>query len=207
MALFDPEPRALGGSATSIAATTTGTDGRFTFADLPVPATVGWVLVVDDCGDTRTWVPTGTVLPGEVVGGRGASDTIEVVAWLVPTAVRDRIDAELEASGSGSFIGEGGGMVGHSLTEAGTPHHESWVRGPNATQLWYAQAGSDWALYEKTDAAAGALWVAPDAEDVYGVWVARVAEGQFAPLMAGGLPGVLLVWDFVSWTPRTSAAL
>lgn len=206
VALVDPEPRAFGGTADTIATTTTSA-GTFSFADLPLPHTVGWVVVVDACGDTDTWIPTGTILPGEAVSGRGPSDTIAVEAWLVRRTTRDDIDAGLEASGSASVIGEDGGMMGHSLAEDGSPHHESWVRGPNATQLWYARASGAWALYENTDQAAGALWVAPDAEDIYGVWVTRVGGGQFEPLMAGGLPGVLLVWDFVSWTPRSLEAL
>ncbi len=206
VALVDPEPRALGGEAQTLLSTTTDSSGRFAFSDLPVPASVGWVLVVDACGDSTTYVPTGTILPGEAVGGRGAADSLSVTAWLVPTELRDTIDAALEASGSTSFIGAEGGMIGHSLTADGAPHDESWVRGPNATQLWYARESGLYELYENTDAATGALWVAPDAEDVYGVWVTRVAAEQFEPLMAGGLPGVLLVWDFVSWIPRTATS-
>jgi hypothetical protein len=97
-------------------------------------------------------------------------------------------------------------MIGHTLTAEGAPHDESWVRGPNATQLWYARDSGSYELYANTDAATGARYVAPDAEDVYGVWVTRVAAEQFEPLMAGGLPGVLLVWDFVSWIPRTESS-
>ncbi len=207
VSLVDPEPRAFGDDALTLASTTADAAGLFTFSDLPVPPSIGWVVVVDACGDTTTWVPTGTPLPGEQVGGRGAGDTVDVDAWLVSTSTRDAIDDGLSASGSRSFLGEGGGLIGHSLAADGTPHHESWVRGPNATQLWYARADGSYVLYENTDEATGGLYVAPDAEDVYGVWVTRVAGEQFQPLMAGGLPGVLLVWDFYSWTPRTAAGL
>jgi hypothetical protein len=204
---MDPEPRAFGGEATTIDTTTTDVDGRFTFTELPVPATVGWVVVVDACGDPSTWVPTGTPLPGEQVGGRGAGDVSEAIAWLVPRSTREAIDIALEASGSRSFIGDEGGLIGHSLAANGSPHNDSWVRGPNATQLWYARSTGEFVLYENTDAATGALYVAPDAEDIYGVWVTRVSGEQFQPLMGGGLPGVLLVWDFISWIPRSAAAL
>ena len=34
----------------------------------------------------------------------------------------------------------------------GAPHDESWVRGPNATQLWYPQESGRYELYDNTDA-------------------------------------------------------
>ena len=204
--LVDPEPRAFGGEARTLASTTTNADGQFTFTELPIPPSVGWVVVADPCGEGSDWVATGTPLPGETVGGRGPGDRIDATIWLVPRSTRDAIDAGLEASGSSSFIGEGGGMIGHCLAADGRPHDTSWVRGPRATQMWYPRTSGDFLLYESTEAASGALYVAPDAEDVYGVFVTRVAGEQFEPLMAGGLPGVLLVWDFISWIPRTNAA-
>jgi len=208
LALMDPSDRALDGEATTVATATTTSGGSFSFTGLPVPPTVGWILVADDCGDTTTWFPTGTILPGERVGGRGTGEPVTgLTAWLFSTAERDRIDEGLVASGSGSILGDGGGLVGRSLAASGAPNHESWVRGPNATQLWYPQSDGEYTLYDHTDEAAGGIYVAPDAEDVYGVFVTRVGGGQFEPLMAGGLPGVIQIWDFVSWEPEVSGAL
>ncbi len=206
--LMDPSDRALDGEATEVTSTTSTSGGAYTFSALPTPPTVGWVLVVDDCGDTRTWVPTGTLLPGDQVGGRGRSEPLSGVrAWLVSTAERDRIDEGLVESGSGSILGDGGGLIGRSLDSSGAPNNESWVRGPNATQLWYPQSDGTYTLYDNTDEAAGGIYVAPDAEDVFGVFVTRVSGAQFQPLMAGGLPGVIEVWDFVAWEPEVARAL
>ncbi len=202
--LVDPEPRAFGGDAEILLSTTTDASGQFSFSDLPVPATIGWVLVVGECTETGTYASTGTILPGELVGGRGAADAVSVTAWLMPTSARDTIDEGLAAAGSTAFLVDGG-LVGHSLAENGAPHQDSWVRGPMSTQLWYPQGSGVYELFDGTEAAAGALYVAPAAERVYGVWVTRVSGEQFEPLMAGGLPGVILVHDFVSWTPRVGS--
>ena len=203
--LVNPEPLAFDEEAETLATTTTDGAGTFSFSDLPIPPSMGWVLVVDACGDTTTYVPTGTILPGELVGGRGAADSVDAVAWLVPTTVRDTLDAGLEAYGSTSFLGEDGGMIGHSLGADGTPHQDSWVRGPNTLQLWYPHESGTYELYDGTESAEGALFIVPDAEYFFGVYVARVAGEQFQPLMAGGMPGVIQVWDFVSWQPRSSS--
>ena len=202
--LLDPEPRAFGGEAEVIESTTTDASGAFAFSNLPVPPTIGWVLVVDACGETDTWVATGTVLPGEVVGGRGAADLVSVTAWLLPTETRDLLDSGLEASGSTGFLADGG-LVGHSLGASGAPHQNSWVRGPLATQIWYPHESGIYELFDGTEAAEGGLYIAPGAERVYGVWVGRVSGEQFEPLMAGGLPDVVIVHDFVSWIPRVSS--
>ena len=202
--LLDPEPLALGGEAAVIESTTTDASGAFAFSDLPVPPTIGWVLVVDACGETDTWVATGTVVSGEMVGGRGAADSVSVTAWLLPTETRDILDAGLEASGSSALLADGG-LVGHSLGASGAPHQDSWVRGPLATQIWYPHESGTYELFDGTEAAEGGLYIAPAAERVYGVWVGRVSGEQFEPLMAGGLPGVVIVYDFVSWTPRVSS--
>jgi len=208
LTLMDPSDRALDGEATEVASTTTTSGGNYAFTGLPVPPSVGWVLVVDSCGDTATWFPTGTLLPGERVGGRGSAESPSGVrAWLLSTAERDRIDEGLVESGSSSILGDGGGLIGRSLDPSGAPNHESWVRGPNATQLWYPQSDGTYTLYDHTDEAEAGLYVAPDAEDVYGVFVTRAAGAQFPPLMAGGLPGVIEVWDFVAWEPEVTHAL
>ena len=208
LSLMDPSDRALDGEATVVASATTTAGGEFSLTGLPVAPSVGWILVVDDCSDTSTWVPTGTILPGELVGGRGSGDPVtNVNAWLFATADRDRIDSDLVSSGSDSILGDGGGLLGRSLNSAGQPNHESWVRGPNATQLWYPQRDGTYTLYDHTDSEAGGFYVAPDAEDVYGVFVTRVSGLQFRPLMAGGLPGVIQIWDFVSEEPQVAGAL
>ncbi len=201
VSLYDPSTILPEGAPTLLTSTTTDSRGTFQLSGLPTPHTLGWVLVVDDCGDTTTYLPTGTPLPGEWVGGRAASDTLTVDASLVPTSTRDQIDAGLRESRSGSFLGDDGGMIGHVVDTDGTRLHESWVRGPNATQLWYARPDGSFVLYENTHEDADSLWVAPDAEDVYGVFVTRVAGKQFRAETLGGFPGVILVWDWVTWSP------
>ena len=80
------------------------------------------------------------------------------------------------------------------------------MRGPNATQLWYPQRDGAYTLYDHTDSEAGGIYVAPDAEDIYGVFITRSSGLHFQPLMAGGLPGVVQIWDFVSEEAEVAGA-
>jgi len=189
----DPTPAMAGGEIEILASSTLGADGAYSVGGIETTSAVGLLMLVADCADEGTVMPTATGISADTYDGLGTGDVIaDRLIYSIDAASQALMAGGLAAAGYAGDLSVDGAMVGFVLGADGSPVDGATVTGPDGYPTYYF-TGADFSG-TGTVAAANAMFVIP-AAPIYSY--SAEADGEtFDSLLAGSQPGFAVVVAF-----------
>lgn len=198
--ILDPTNVLTGGDPEVVSSTTVGADGAWTATEVPF-VSLGLLALVRDCADEGATFPSATGIPSDAYSELEPDSTLEGASALVIGAdVGNGMQASLEAAGYTGDIATGGIVTGFILDASGGGITGATM-GCGSCSPYYGDGDATDGLFSTggaantaTDAAAGGLFVVPDATlTTYGAEAEGYTFGS-SPLAA--LPGSAVIAVF-----------
>jgi hypothetical protein len=189
----DPTPAMAGGEIEVLATSTVGGSGAYSVTGIETDSAVGLLMLVADCGDEGTVMPTATGMSTDSYAGLGDGDVIaDRLIYSIDAASQGAMAAGLAHAGYAGDLAVDGALVGFVFDAAGAPVDGAVVTGPSGFPTYYfTGAGFNTA---GTVAAANAMFVIP-AGPIYSYSCA--ADGyDFDSILAGSQPGFAVIVAF-----------
>jgi len=189
----DPTPAMAGGEIEVLATSTVGATGVYSVPGIETDSAVGLLMLVADCADEGTVMPTATGIATDSYAGLGDGDVIaDRVIYSIDTASQGAMAAGLAGAGYAGDLAVDGALVGFVFDAAGTPVDGAVVTGPDGFPTYYF-TGAGFTT-DATVAAAKAMFVIP-AGPIYSYSAA--ADGHdFDSILAGSQPGFAVIVAF-----------
>jgi hypothetical protein len=192
----DPTNAISGGAIEIIASGSVADDGSYSVAGIETTSAVGLLMLVEDCNDEGTVMPTATGIAAASYTGLGTGDAIsERAVYSIDGDTLQGIAAGLAAAGYAGDLEVDGALIGFVFASEGVPADGATVAGPDGYPTYYLQADGSWSE-DSTVAATGATFVIP-AAPIYN-YIASADGLSFDALLAGSQPGYAVVVSFTA---------
>jgi hypothetical protein len=189
----DPTPAMAGGEIEVLATSLVGADGVYAVPGIETDSAVGLLMLVADCKDEGTVMPTATGISTDSYAGLGDGDAItDRVIYSIDATAQGMIAAGLAHAGYTGDLSVEGALVGFVFDSTGAPVDGAVVTGPKGFTTYYA-AGQTFGT-AGTVAAANAMFIIPGAP-IYSY--SCEADGyDFDSILAGSQPGFAVIVAF-----------
>lgn len=189
----DPTEAITGGEVITVSSSTIGAAGAYEVTGVNVKPVVGLLMLVEDCGDEGTVLPTATGIPSDAYMALEDGDVLaDTEIYSIDGASQAALQAGLEAAGYVGDLATEGSLIGFVLDVDGTPIEGATMHGRSGDTVYYYDGTGFGAT--ATTAAGRGMWVIPEAP-IYNY--SCEADGlNFDNKMTGSQPGYAVVATF-----------
>ena len=195
VAATDPTAAIAGGEIEILASSTVGDAGVYAVTEIGSVPAVGLLMLVQDCDDAGTVMPTATGVASADLSGFGDGDVMtDRSIYSIDASSQANLQAGLAAAGYTGTLATDGALVGFVLDASLNPVAGAVISAGSAT-VYYLNADGSFNT-SGTVAETRAMFIIPDAGvNSYGA----SADGYtFNTLLAGSQPGIAVVVRFLA---------
>ena len=199
----DPTEALGGGDLIILSDSTVGAGGAFTLTGITTESAFGLLILVQDCANEGTVMPSATGVAAEDYAALGDGDLLGGrSAYVLSADFQAGIDQSVAAAGGSSDILSEGALLGFVFDPSGVPVSGATVDCEGCAPIYYADTESADGLFTNaktgvnasTDALANGLWVVPGAP--IASYTCDDGANTYEPLLIGSQPGIAVFVAF-----------
>ncbi|MBN1335880.1 MAG: hypothetical protein JXB39_07970, partial [Deltaproteobacteria bacterium] len=134
----DPTDALSGGELDILGSGTVGAGGAYEIPGIITDSTVGLLMLVQDCNDEGTVMPTATGMSASTYASLEGGDVIsDYVVYSVDMGTKATFQKGLGAAGYTGDLTQEGALLGFVLDATGNPVGDAMVSGPKGTTTYY----------------------------------------------------------------------